>query len=42
MGKWEALKEQLEKIGKTQTVFAGHVLMMMEILENNPDLGLET
>jgi len=30
MDKWEALKEQLEKIGRTQTVFAGHVLMMME------------
>jgi len=41
MDKWEALKEQLEKIGRTQTVFAGHVLMMMEFLEKNPEWDLK-
>ena len=41
MDKWEVLKEQLEKIGRTQTVFVGHVLMMMEVLEKNPDWDLK-
>ena len=41
MGKWEALKEHLEKIGRTQTIFVGHVLMMMEVLEKNPEWDLK-
>lgn len=41
MDKWEALKEQLEKIGRTQTIFAGHVLMMMDVLEQNPEWDLK-
>ena len=41
MDKWEALKEQLEKIGRTQTMFTGHVLMMMEVLEKNTDWDLK-
>jgi hypothetical protein len=41
MDKWEALKMQLEKIGCGEQVFAGHVIMMMEILEKNPNWDLK-
>lgn len=41
MDKWDTLKEQLEKLGRTQNVFAGHILMMMEILEKNSSWDLK-
>lgn len=39
--KWEALKQQLEKIGRTEKVYIGHILMMMDELESNPDWDLK-
>ena len=41
MDKWEALKKQLEKIGRAEKVYAGHIIMVMEQLENNPNWDLE-
>lgn len=41
MDKWEALKNQLKKIGKDQQMFLGHILMIMEELENNPNWDLQ-
>jgi hypothetical protein len=38
---WTALKELLEKIGRGQTVFAGHILMVMDELEKNPAWDLQ-
>lgn len=38
---WDALKELLEKIGRGQTVFAGHILMTMAELEKNPAWDLQ-
>jgi len=41
MDKWEALKNQLEKIGRVEKVYAGHMLMIMDELENNSNWDLE-
>lgn len=41
MDKWEALKNQLEKIGRSEKVFTGHILMVMDELENNPNWDLQ-
>jgi hypothetical protein len=41
MDKWEALKTQLEKIGRGDQMYIGHILMMMEELEKNPEWDLK-
>lgn len=41
MNKWDALKQFLEKVGRSQTMFSGHILMVMDELEKNPEWDLQ-
>jgi len=41
MNKWEALKNQLEKIGRGERIYAGHILMIMDELEVNSNWDLQ-
>lgn len=41
MDKWEALKNFLENIvGRGQQVYAGHILMVMDELDKNPNWSI--
>lgn len=41
MDKWESLKKQLEKIGRGEQMYLGHILMMMNELDKNSNWDLK-
>lgn len=41
MDKWEALKKLLDSMGVEQRLYVGHLLAIMEELENNPNWDLK-
>jgi len=41
MDKWEAMRKQLEQIGRGEKLYVGHLLMVMDELEKNPEWDLK-